>query len=204
MSKQRAVVIDIQDPEKLGRIRARLVGAQSGANITPWAWPCSPLASNGSGFFCMPVVGDRVWVEVAADGSWVYTGFCWTASHAVPEDGSDQSRVFKTPAGHQIKFDDAGDIEITHSTGSRIVLSANGNVTVAVTDGQTIDLGGNATEPVLLGQSFQQIFNDLVDFVNEHTHQVPQASSGMLESQAPTSSAGSSNASDLSTKVWTE
>ena len=55
--KFRGTVIDNQDPERRGRIQAR-VPALIGRETTGWAPPCSP-----AGFFAIPAAGAGVWIE---------------------------------------------------------------------------------------------------------------------------------------------
>ena len=62
----RGIVIDNADPEKLGRIKARVDAAwgQQPAELIPWAWPC--FTAGGSpdcGDFSLPEKGACVWVE---------------------------------------------------------------------------------------------------------------------------------------------
>lgn len=161
--KMRAVVTDVGDPKDLGRIKVELVGFGDGArlNETPWCWPCVALAGDGYGFFCLPQVGDEVWVEKTADDKWVWTGFFWSGRHAKPTLGNAQSRVLRTPAGHQLKLDDAGDIEITHANGNLVALRENGDIDVTVSgacnvtasgkvvvDGSRIELNGSGGDVV--------------------------------------------------------
>ena len=127
--KRRATVIDVSDPEDYGRIRARVHGFGDDHNETPWCWPCSALAGPSYGFFCLPQVGDEVWVEQTAEKDWVWTGFFWSGRHPKPADGAAPDvRVFRTPGGHQVKFDEAGNVEIVHGKGATIVLKPNGDI----------------------------------------------------------------------------
>ena len=157
--KMRAVVTDLSDPKDLGRIKVGLVGFGDGARLsqTPWCYPCVALAGDGYGFYCLPQVGDEVWVEKTSDNTWVWTGFFWSGRHAKPAEGNAQSRVFRTPAGHQVKLDDAGDIEIIHANGNVVALRENGDIDVTVSgacnvtasgkvvvDGSQIELNGTS------------------------------------------------------------
>ena len=145
--KRRAAVTNVDDPKSLGRIRVRLVAFGDGdrLNETPWCWPCTPLAGDGYGFFCLPQVGDEVWVEPTADGGWVWVGFYWSGRRAKPSEGNADVRVLRTPAGHQIKLDESGDLEITHANGNVVALRGSGDIDVTVSgacnitsDGKTI------------------------------------------------------------------
>ena len=202
--KYRAAVIDISDPHDLGRIRVAITSFGKKANQTPWVWPCSPFAGSMYGWFFLPQIGDEVWVEQSADQDWIYTGFYWTDRTPKPEAGSIDNRVLRTPAGHQLEFQETGEVKLTHAGGSAIVLKQNGDISLEVADGQTVNLGGTAVEPSLLGNSFQARFNDLVNTFNAHTHIVPQQSSGTTVSQPPAGGADESDESDLCGKVKVE
>jgi len=155
--KYRGIVVDINDPENLGRIKVEIsVGFKKTANITPWVYPCTCLAGPGYGWFCLPVIGDVVWVERTSDQCWVFTGFHWTTNKPVPESSGQNVRVFQSPAGHRIKFDDQGDIELTHASGNKIILSQNGDVKVEVAEGKKINLGGKATGIRILSMKHQR------------------------------------------------
>jgi hypothetical protein len=162
--KYQAVVTDVNDARQLGRIKARLRGFGDGLQyaVTPWSYPCSPLAGPGYGFFCLPQVGDEVWVEQASNGLWVWTGFFWSGRHEKPEAGeAPDVRVLRTPAGHQVKLDEAGDIEITHANGNVIALRQDGDIDVTVSgacnvtasgkvvvDGSNVELNGSLGDVV--------------------------------------------------------
>lgn len=128
--KMRATVIDVNDPRQVGRIRVQLVGYAEDNCESAWCWPCSPMAGPGYGFFCLPVVGDEVWVEQTAEKDWVWTGFYWSDRKAKPTEGTADVRLIRTPVGHQLKFMESGDIEIRHSNGSTATLKADGNVEI--------------------------------------------------------------------------
>jgi uncharacterized protein involved in type VI secretion and phage assembly len=136
--KKRGTVIDVADPKEFGRIKVQLIGYDSGGNFTPWCWPCSPFAGPGYGFYCLPVVGDEVYVENTEDGRWVWSGFCWTERNAKPADGTADVRVMRTPVGHQLKLDENGDVEIEHSGGSKITIKQNGDIELSAPDGKIL------------------------------------------------------------------
>jgi len=150
--KHRAVVVDIDDPEQLGRIKVRLRGfgedtGDASHNETPWCYPCTNLAGPGYGLFCMPVVEDEVFVEETYEGDWVYTGFFWSKRHEKPEEGfpNPSVRVFTTPIGHQLKFEEDGCIEWKHTNGNLIRMEANGDTFVNVNENCTTTIGANST-----------------------------------------------------------
>ena len=60
--KYRAVVVEISDPLKSGRIRVACPEL-FGNNLSSWCLPCIPVASDDSGDFCLPSIGESVWIE---------------------------------------------------------------------------------------------------------------------------------------------
>ena len=148
--KSRAVVTDVADPRGLGRIKAQLVGwgdsdSDGKHNITPWMWPCVAFAADGSGVFMQPPVGAEVWAEQSTEGDWLWTGGFWSDRNPAPADASPDVRIIRTPAGHQIKLDETGDIEIKHANGNLVALRSSGDIDVTVSgtcnitsDGKTI------------------------------------------------------------------
>lgn len=173
--KHRATVVDVADPKAWGRIRTRLVAPAALASETPWCWPCSPLAGEGYGFYCLPQVGDEVWVEQVAGGEWLWVGFCWSGRHAKPASGSATVRVFRTPVGHELLFDESGAIEIRHKDGSTVSLEAGGKIVITSTagivlNGSDIRLGGEDGEAVVLGDRLLEFLDGLVQSYNSHSH----------------------------------
>jgi len=139
--KYRGKVINITDPENLGRIKVEISGYENRFNQTPWAWPCSPFAGPGYGFFCLPQIDDEVYVEKDFTNRWIYTGFFWSGRNPKPSDGSSTKRIFRSPAGHSIKFDETGDIDISHANGAAIILKANGDIILNGGDKGVIRVG---------------------------------------------------------------
>lgn len=142
-------VIAIQDPEDIGRIRVRLSGHNVKHNETPWVYPCSPFAGNNYGWYCMPQIGDEVIVTKADDGTFIWLGYFWTGRNIKPEDGIAASvRVFKTPVGHQMKFDEKGDVEFLHSNGDVIAMRQNGNIDIIANKDLNLTVKGNVNETI--------------------------------------------------------
>jgi len=61
--KYRGIVIDNNDPQKLGRLKLRIPSVP-GDQITDWALPCLPYVDGPhQGIFIMPEVDAQIWVE---------------------------------------------------------------------------------------------------------------------------------------------
>ena len=79
--KYRGLVLEVNDPEGLGRIRASLpaLGVDTG-----WALPCIPGAGPGSGHLVLPPPGAAVWIEFEAGDvdSPIWSGGFWQQGEA--------------------------------------------------------------------------------------------------------------------------
>lgn len=207
--KYEGVVTDVSDPLEIGRLRAR-VPAVFGEQIeSGWCLPCAPYGGGKDrGMLFLPEVGDTVWVEFAGgDPSRpIWVGTFWGAPDSAggaddlasesgaetpTSDGATASgalKVLKTTAGHTLVFDDDGEIVILANGNekSSIRLTKEGDVIIKA---EKIKLCESASEKLVLGDSFMQLFN-------QHTHPT-----GVGPSGPPTPTMTSSH---LSSKVTTE
>ncbi|HYY42592.1 MAG TPA: phage baseplate assembly protein V, partial [Pyrinomonadaceae bacterium] len=78
--KYRGVVLNVDDPEQMGRIQARVPEVLQEAS-SAWAVPCVPFAGAGHGLVLLPELGDGVWIEFEAGdiARPVWTGCWWGA-----------------------------------------------------------------------------------------------------------------------------
>ena len=208
--KYEGVVTDVADPKKIGRIRAK-VPAVLGEDVdTGWALPCVPAGGGKErGMLFIPHVGATVWIEFAAGdvSRPIWVGTFWGAPDSTggaddlgtetgPEaptgdDGKDATptlSVLKTKSGHELTFDDDGEVVLlANGNGkSSIRFEQDGSVVIAA---ERIKLCASAAEKVVLGDTFMQLFN-------QHTHPT-----GVGPSGPPVQPMTSSH---LSAKVTTE
>jgi uncharacterized protein involved in type VI secretion and phage assembly len=121
-----AIVIQNVDVLGLGRVQIELPWA---ADIKPWARIAAPSAGNKCGFYAVPQIGDEVLVAFAhGDLREPYVlGSLWNQvdppPYATPVAPSAY-RTLRTPAGHQLEFDDLQQ-----------------KITISTPGGQTIELG---------------------------------------------------------------
>lgn len=108
--KYRARVTDINDPEKRGRIRVQCPSV-IGTGKSPWCEVCSPVAYEGGGDFCLPKVGDTVWVEFEEGNpnKPIWVGSWWSIENTPVSD-----------------YNSAQSIRIIEFDGSRIQMSSEG------------------------------------------------------------------------------
>jgi|tagenome__1003787_1003787.scaffolds.fasta_scaffold20975781_4 uncharacterized protein involved in type VI secretion and phage assembly len=122
--KYRGVVTDVDDPDTVGRLKAKVPEVLAEAE-SPWAMPSVPFAGQGHGTVLIPEVGDGIWMEFeAGDPSRpIWTG-CWWASGELPSPGAAKVRVFVTTPGHKWVVDeDAAEITVTHAGGAEVKLT---------------------------------------------------------------------------------
>lgn len=76
------VVTNIQDPEQRGRIKVKCPDVLGGSTQSAWCDPVVEVAYDGGGDFCIPSVGETVWLQfIAGDANRpVYMGGWWSKS----------------------------------------------------------------------------------------------------------------------------
>ncbi len=140
--KYRGFVTDNNDPDGLGRIKAK-VPQLLGNQETGWCLPCLPYGgAKEQGFFALPEVNSGVWIEFeGGDISYPIWSGTWWSAEEVPESAPVAKKVLKTKNGHKVIIDDDNDvIEITHKNGSNVkidsesVLLEKGSKNIKLTD----------------------------------------------------------------------
>jgi phage baseplate assembly protein gpV len=130
------LVLDNLDAQGLHRVLVRIL-----PGIEAWAPVAVPAGGPRHGTYFIPQRGDQVVVAfVNGDArAPVVIGSVWARADAVPVSAPTDAvtrRVVRTPAGHELVFDDATlTVRITTSTGQTVVLDPLG-VEVAAGDGK--------------------------------------------------------------------
>lgn len=154
-----AVVVDVDDPDGLGRVKVRLpwVREDQGEQATAWARLATMMAGADRGTWFVPEPQDEVVLAFMAGDPRhpVVVGALWNGVDAPPEAADPENNVrsitsrsghrlvfddtagaqrveVTTQGGHELVLDDAsgGTITVTHSGGSEIVIDAAGTVKV--------------------------------------------------------------------------
>jgi uncharacterized protein involved in type VI secretion and phage assembly len=152
-----ALVTDVVDPDRLGRVQVRLPGlGGAGDDVRLWATLLSPYADDSQGFQALPSVGTQVVVGFEADRPHraYIVGACWNGQAAMPvaptrpndkrvlksragsvlefDDAPGAPKVtVRTPAGHTLVLDDgAREVRVSHSDGFGVTLAASGAVQI--------------------------------------------------------------------------
>ncbi len=149
-----AVVEDLDDPEKLGRVRVKLPHLDD--KLSNWARVVSAGAGKCRGAFFRPERGDEVVVGFEKDDPRrpYVLGGVWSVPDPPPPDQNatdNNLRQIVTRSGHVLRFDDtdrAERIELIAAGGKQQVVldPANGRIEVTATDGDVIvDAAGDVT-----------------------------------------------------------
>ena len=167
-----AIVVDIVDPESLGRIQVKFpwLGAD-GDSVRAWATLLSPYADDDQGFEVLPAVDTQVVVAFeAGDLRRPYIiGSAWNGREAMPETPAapNNKRLIKSRAGSLFEFDDtegaakvtislksghklvlddgAQEVKLQHSNGCLIKFDAAGNVTITAMGSMTLNAPAGLT-----------------------------------------------------------
>jgi len=162
----RGIVINVNDPKNLGRIRAQVHELFGEKDETNWASYCSPFGGGGAGFFFLPEVGDSIWIAFEAGdiNRPVWLGFWFNQVDAKPADAAPRKRVLQTRSGHKVIFDDGGKtIRIEDSGAQSIEWNAqDGEITITanvkvIVEAPIIELGAGAIAGVVTSLTPQVI-----------------------------------------------
>lgn len=181
--KYRGIVIDVDDPEGMGRLRARVPGVRSDFE-SPWALPCSPCAGEGIGLHAVPKVDSAVWIEFeGGDLSLPIWSGGWWASGEPPKDEKGNAakpplKILRSEQGLMLALDDDGKTAtISDADGSNfITINVNGGeirvqcTTKVIVEAPKIDVTDNAAHPVVFGDDLLTYLNQLVTIFSTHTH----------------------------------
>jgi len=181
--KYRGIVTDHDDPNQLGRLRAR-VPEVLGDVETGWALPCVPYAGNGTGQFTVPEPGTGVWIEFeAGDVSRPIWAGCWWGRGQLPTDNggatvTPSTRILRTEEGLMVSFnDETRTIHLSDRDGQNMLeIEVQPGVlrmkaaTKAIVEAPKIELVENSAHPLVFGDNLLQYLNQLVTLFNTHLH----------------------------------
>lgn len=188
--KYPGVVTDVDDPNEVGRVRAKVPEVLGEDIESGWATPSAPVGGGRNrGFFVLPDVGDTIWIEFQAGdiSRPIWSGTFWgnpssgngqddlgTPGGSEAPEGADApagsgQNVWRTSAGHLISMDDEGGVVVlAEAAGAEIRITAQGEVTITA---DKIKLGDKAGQKLVLGDAFMSLFNS-------HTHPTGVGPSG--------------------------
>lgn len=159
------VVKDLEDPQKLGRVRVALPHLAN--KLSPWARIATLMAGAGRGSLFRPEVGDEVLVGFLHDdpNQPYVLGALWNDDDTPPENGGAKEnhlRTIQSRSGHIVRFNDEPGAErieligkdekhrvlidvannlvaVEADQGDVRIKAAQGNITVEAAQGITLD-----------------------------------------------------------------
>jgi uncharacterized protein involved in type VI secretion and phage assembly len=145
-----AEVVDVQDPEGMGRVRVRLPWLQDsgGDNYESWARVATLMAGNNRGSWFVPEPDDEVLVAFqAGDPRYPFVvGALWNGVDAPPEtmDSNNNIRSITSRSGIKVTFDDTdGQVAFTIETpGGQMIKCEDAPASITINDanGNTIKM----------------------------------------------------------------
>lgn len=197
--KYRGVVVNNQDPEKLGRLQVT-VPEVLGDVTSSWAVPCAPYVGPQAGLFAIPPPNAGVWIEFeAGDISRPIWVGGWWGSAEVPVkpgggDATPQTKILRSEIGLTVMLDDSAQtITVSDAAAQNQLLieSAAGTVTLKgmtrIVFATPLILEGSqsATHPAVLGDQLLNYLNQLVVMFNSHLHPGELAAGAIPVTPAP-------------------
>jgi len=181
--KHRGVVVDVDDPNGQGRIRAR-VPEVLGEVESGWALPAAPYAGPGAGLLAVPPVDAAVWIEFEAGlvERPIWSGCSWGAEDAPKRnDGArvtPEQKVLRSERGLIVALDDeAGTIDVSDESGSNLlrIEAQGGRVTVksatkAVIEAPQVELVAGGSHQAVLGDELLRYLGQLINLYQVHVH----------------------------------
>ena len=182
-----AIVVENEGDDE-GRVQVKFPWFDGGGSVTEWCRVSQLYAGGGYGSVFVPESGDEVLVAfIHGDMRFpIVLGGMYNGVDKPPtarKDGKDQ-KIIRTKAGHEVLLDDgAKEIRITTAQGGTVTVTATGEITLdaakVTVKADSIDLGGGATEPGVLGRTL------LAEFL-KHTHPAPGGVTGPPTPLPPT------------------
>jgi uncharacterized protein involved in type VI secretion and phage assembly len=181
--KYRGIVTDVEDPEQIGRIRARVPEVYAD-QVSPWALPGAPYAGEGIGFYAVPKSGSGVWIEFeAGDPSRpIWSGAWWAKGEPPAAAGGSTTeppvKIWRSEEGlHLVLHDDERKISLSDGDGNNfLTIEVNqGQVKIQATakvvvEAPQIELVEGAPHPLVFGDNLLQYLNQIVSLFNAHMH----------------------------------
>jgi len=181
--KYRGKVSNVDDPLKLGRIKA-LVPSVLGEEESGWALPSLPFAGPNMGLYTIPPVDSGVWIEFeAGDPSLPVWAGCFWSSGQLPknESGTEVTpplKIIQSEKGMLVALnDDSQTISISDVNGTNLlkIEAQGGQITLqaqtkVVVEAPQIELIDGASHPLVFGDELMSYLSQLTTIFNTHLH----------------------------------
>jgi uncharacterized protein involved in type VI secretion and phage assembly len=204
--KYRGIVVDNQDPAKLGRLKLNVPSVLGSDVVTGWATPCAPYGGAADvGFLFIPDVGAGVWAEFE-EGDLefpIWSGSFWSQPNSTteipkPNQGSDgteesdvqdppTSKIIKTAKGHTLQFEDADGSEMIllreGAKGHFLTMDANG-ITVADASSNTIQMTSDGITVTDTNNNMIEMTSDGITITDTNNNTTEMTSNGITITDA--------------------
>jgi uncharacterized protein involved in type VI secretion and phage assembly len=157
------VVIDLKDPDGLGRVRVRYPHLND--QKSNWAKVCSPMAGKNRGFFFRPEVDDEVLIaHEQGDPRRPYVlGAHWSKEDTPPaDDGKKEKnnwRFIRSRSGHLLKMDDTSGAErieiVDKDTKLKLVIDTSGDKIQIVCNSGSVEITASAGKVQVQGSEVE-------------------------------------------------
>lgn len=138
---QVAKVTDVDDPDKLGRVKVQFLWQQGTSETSPWIRVIQPHASDGFGGYAIPETGEEVMVDFEFnDPEQPYVVGSMYNGKAKPDQAwatpKNETRAFRTKSGNEIIIIDKSgkeSIQVRNKDGrNEVVMTLGGEPTLTV------------------------------------------------------------------------
>lgn len=166
----RGIVVDNVDDQHQGRILVRIPSIGDSPQVKRIAYPKVPMAGTGYGFKATPPVESIVWVtfENGRLDMPVWEGGIWLKD-GIPESVRDPDTcAWFTPHGHKILLDGKSNQEtvtVEHANGAKLSMDKDGNVFISNVSGKIVNVGLDASEAAILGDTLKRLLDELLDAI---------------------------------------
>ena len=158
--KYRGIVVDNDDPDRLGRLKLQVPSLLGQDVVTGWATPCAPFGGAADqGFLFIPDLKAGVWVEFEGGDLEcpIWVGAYWSepdsgsqAPKPQQDDGSEADQVQSPPTRKIIKTGKGHTIQLEDKDGEESIIvreGVKGHLVVLGPDGvKVVDATGNSIE----------------------------------------------------------
>jgi type VI secretion system secreted protein VgrG len=146
---QTAIVVANEDPDGLGSLKIQMPWQQAKGETTPYVPMVHPHGGGEKGFYIIPEVGERVFVDFQGGNAEMPVVF-GSMYHRNGKSGyvtpKNDMKVMRTRSGIKIVFNDAqGSLLIEDSSGNKYFMDGKGNTFVTVPKNMTFDIGEDLT-----------------------------------------------------------
>ena len=140
--KYKAIVIDVADPQERGRVKVTCPRVM-GNGHSKWCEVCSPVAYEGGGDFCLPKVGDTVWIEFEEGDPTrpIWVGGWWSTASTPNKNyaNAEKLRIVEFD-GCRIEMQE-GQIKMSIKDSENCIILNKQGIQLVVTPDCTIKLG---------------------------------------------------------------